>query len=106
MESIEQENNLNQLLESSSELSQDEIRSLLKKLSSSEIAHALESSPPKQRKLFFSLLETNEEGDVLVDLGEEIQQELISKPLSVYDICPDVVDTDMTKGLWQNLPKL
>ena len=61
MESIEQENNLNQLLESSSELSQDEIRNLLKKLSSSEIAHALESSPPKQRKLFFSLLETNEE---------------------------------------------
>ena len=49
MEPIEQENNLNQLLESSSELSQDEIRSLLKKLSSSEIAHALESSPPKQR---------------------------------------------------------
>lgn len=53
MEPKEQENNLNQLLESSSELSQDEIRNLLKKLSSSEIAHALESSPPKQRKLFF-----------------------------------------------------
>ena len=38
----------------------------------------LESSPPKQRKLLFSLLETNEEGDVLADLGEEIQQELVS----------------------------
>ena len=24
----------------------------------------------------------------------------------MYDICPDVVDTDMTKGLWENLPKL
>ena len=42
----------------------------------------------------------------LITYIEELQQELISKPLSVYDICPDVVDTDMTKGLWQNLPKL
>ena len=25
---------------------------------------------------------------------------------SVFDICPDVVDTDMTKGLWEKLPKL
>ena len=36
----------------------------------------------------------------------ELQEELISKPLSVYDVCPDVVDTDMTKGLWEDLPKL
>ena len=36
----------------------------------------------------------------------ELQKELFEKPLSVYDVCPDVVDTDMTKGLWQNLPKL
>jgi len=36
----------------------------------------------------------------------ELQEELLEKPLSVYDICPDVVDTDMTKGLWNNLPKL
>lgn len=42
----------------------------------------------------------------LIEYINELQQELISKPLSVYDVCPDVVDTDMTKGLWQNLPKL
>ena len=28
------------------------------------------------------------------------------KPLSVFDICPDVVDTDMTVGLWEEWPKL
>ena len=106
MESIEQENNLNQLLESSSELSQDEIRSLLKKLSSSEIAHALESSPPKQRKLFFSLLETNEEGDVLVDLGEEIQQELVSN-ISNEELAEAVkeLEPDETVDILQNLPE-
>ena len=42
----------------------------------------------------------------LIEYIEELQQELINKPLSVYDICPDVVDTDMTKGLWQDLPRL
>ena len=106
METIEQENNLNQLLESSSELSQDEIRSLLKKLSSSEIAHALESSPPKQRKLFFSLLETNEEGDVLVDLGEEIQQELVSN-ISNEELAEAVkeLEPDETVDILQNLPE-
>ena len=31
---------------------------------------------------------------------------MVSKPLSVYDVCPDVVDTDMIKGLWKDLPKL
>ena len=36
----------------------------------------------------------------------ELQDELFEKPLSVYDVCPDVVDTDMTKGLWTDLPKL
>ena len=106
MEPIEQENNLNQLLESSSELSQDEIRSILKKLSSSEIAHALESSPPKQRKLFFSLLETNEEGDVLADLGEEIQQELVSN-ISNEELAEAVkeLEPDETVDILQNLPE-
>ena len=106
MEPKEQENNLNQLLESSSELSQDEIRNLLKKLSSSEIAHALESSPPKQRKLFFSLLEIDEEGDVLVDLGEEIQQELVSN-ISNEELAEAVkeLEPDETVDILQNLPE-
>lgn len=42
----------------------------------------------------------------LIAYIEELQQELLTKPLSVYDICPDVVDTVMTKGMWQDLPKL
>ncbi len=42
----------------------------------------------------------------LIEYISELQEELLTKPLSVYDICPDVVDTDMTKGLWNNLPKL
>ena len=42
----------------------------------------------------------------LIEYIEQLQQELLNKPLSIYDVCPDVVDTDMTKGLWEDLPKL
>ena len=106
MESFSEKNNLDQLLDNSSNLSNDEVRSLLNKLSSSEIAHALESSPPKQRKLFFSLLETNEEGDVLADLGEEIQQDLVSS-ISNEELAEAVkeLEPDETVDILQNLPE-
>ena len=42
----------------------------------------------------------------LIKYVSELQEELFNKPLSVYDVCPDVVDTDMIKGMWQGLPKL
>lgn len=42
----------------------------------------------------------------LIEYISELQEELIAKPLAVYDICPDVVDTDMTEGLWETMPKL
>ena len=106
MENFGEKNNLDQLLDNSSDLSNGEVRSLLNKLSSSEIAHALESSPPKQRKLFFSLLETNEEGDVLADLGEEIQQDLVSS-ISNEELAEAVkeLEPDETVDILQNLPE-
>ena len=42
----------------------------------------------------------------LIEYIEDIQQELIKKPLSIFDICPDVVDTEMTEGMWEHWPKL
>ena len=42
----------------------------------------------------------------LIQYISELQDDLVDRPLSVHDVCPDVVDTDMTKGLWENLPKL
>ena len=59
MESFDEKNNLNLLLDNSAELTTEEIRNLLNELSSSEIAHALESSPPKQtkREMYWLILE-------------------------------------------------
>ena len=102
----EKENYLDILLDSDIDLTHDEVKNLLNKLSSSEIAHALESSPPKQRKLLFSLLETDIEGDVLADLGEEIQQDLVSN-ISNDELVEAVkeLETDETVDILQNLPE-
>ena len=78
MENTENKDNLKIILDDASNLSLNQIRRLLNKMTPSEIAHTLESSPPKQRTLLFSLLKTDEEGDVLFELGEEIQQDLVS----------------------------
>jgi len=44
--------------------------------------------------------------EYLIQYVNDLQEELFNKPLSVYDVCPDVVDTDMIKGMWEGLPKL
>ena len=98
--------NLKIILDKSSNLSLNQIRRLLNNMSSSEIAHALESSPPKQRDLLFSLLKTEEEGDVLSELGEEIQQGLISN-ISNEELSEAVKELELDEivDILQNLPE-
>ena len=106
MEEVSNKKNIDIILDDSSNLSINQIKRLLDKMSSSEIAHALESSPPKQRKFLFSLLETNEEGDVLSELGEEIQQDLISE-ISNDELSEAVKELELDEivDILQNLPE-
>jgi magnesium transporter len=106
MDNSESKNNLETIIDESLNLSLNQIRRLLNKMSSSEIAHALESSPPKQRNLLFSLLKTEEEGDVLFELGEEIQQDLISS-ISNEELAEAVKELELDEivDILQNLPE-
>ena len=106
MNDHEKEDNLLIILDEASNLSLNQIRRLLNKMSSSEIAHALESSPPEQRKLLFSLLKTDEEGDVLFELGEEIQQDLVSI-ISDEELIEAVKELELDEivDILQNLPE-
>ena len=90
----------------SKELSLNQIKNILKSMHSSEIAHALESSPPEQRKLLFSLIDTSDEGDVLTELGEEIQQDLLSK-ISNDELSEAVkeLELDEVVDILHNLPE-
>ena len=103
---MKNKDNLKIILDDSLNLSLNQIRDLLSKMTSSEIAHALESSPPRQRDLLFSLLKTEEEGDVLFELGEEIQQDLISN-ISNEELSEAVKELELDEivDILQNLPE-
>ena len=106
MNDSRERNNLNIILDDASDLSLNQIRQLLNRMTAPEIAHALESSPPKQRTLLFSLLKTEEEGDVLFELGEEIQQDLLSS-ISNEELTEAVKELELDEivDILQNLPK-
>ena len=65
--------------ETDKSVSINQIKLKLDAMNPSEIAHAIESSPPNQRKLIWSLLDHDEEGEILTELHDEIQQELLLK---------------------------
>ena len=61
------------------ELSINQIKRILSGMNPSEIAHSLESLPPKERKFLWSLIDIKNEGEIIAELHDEIQQELISE---------------------------
>ena len=67
----EQLDRLNEMM--SKGISSD-MRHMLNKLPAEDIAHLLESSPPKQRSLLWKLVDEDNEGDVLSELNDDIQR--------------------------------
>lgn len=50
---------------------------LISSLTPSELARLLESLPPSERALIWEIVEPEQEGDVLVELAEEVRDGLI-----------------------------
>ena len=61
------------------ESSINQIKRILSGMHPSEVAHSIESLPPKERKFLWSLIDMQNEGEIIAELHEEIQQELISE---------------------------
>ena len=57
----------------------NQIKRILSGMHPSEVAHGIESLPPKERKFLWSLIDTHDEGEIIAELHDEIQQELISE---------------------------
>ena len=57
----------------------NQIKRILSGMHPSEVAHSIESLPPKERKFLWSLIDTQDEGEIIAELHDEIQQELISE---------------------------
>ncbi|WP_372964300.1 magnesium transporter [Marinobacter sp.] len=74
-------------------------------LSPSDIAHLLESSPPRQRALLWNLVDKQLEGDVLQYLGDDIRGYFLSK-LNAQELADMIEDfeSDDLADLLQQLP--
>ncbi|MFT6262007.1 MAG: magnesium transporter [Bermanella sp.] len=75
-------------------------------LQPADVAHLLESSPPKERKLLWELIEDENEGEVLQHLSDELQTWLLNQ-MSVQEVANAMTDLDAddVADLLQNLPK-
>lgn len=81
-------------------------RTINKSLTPSDLAHLLESSPPRQRKIIWQLIEPDFRGDVLQYLNEDVQAYFLSQlnAQEVIDATEDL-DTDDLADILQNLPE-
>jgi len=95
---------INEAIESGS--TKQVARVINKGLSPSDIAHLIESSPPKERALIWRLLEQNLKGEVLQYLSEDIQAHFLSKlnTQEVISVTEDL-DTDDLADILQQLPE-
>ena len=65
---------LEKIQDKSIEPSLNQIKRMVSNMNPSEIAHSLESLPPQERKLLWSMIETHEEGEIISELNDEIQK--------------------------------
>ncbi|MEK9649595.1 MAG: magnesium transporter [Gammaproteobacteria bacterium] len=86
-------------------LSLNQLKKLVDEINPPQIAHALESLPPKERKLLWSLVNPSIEGEILHELNEELQQEMIQdiEPNSLLEMIGEL-ELDEMVDILQTLP--
>lgn len=67
---------LNQALDSGTTI---HMRRLLNSLPATEVAHLLESSPPKMRMVMWQLVDTDHEGEILTYLDDDVQSQFLQQ---------------------------
>ncbi|MEM7692349.1 MAG: magnesium transporter [Pseudomonadota bacterium] len=82
-----------------------DVRRLIRVMEAGEVAHILESSPPRHRQVLWQLLERDQEAEVLNDIGEELRSDFLQAmaPDEVALITEELDDDDIADIL-QELP--
>lgn len=79
---------------------------LNKTLRPSEVAHLIEKSPPKERRLLWSLIHNDIEADVLQELGDDVKAEILSK-MNTSEVLAisESLEPDDLADMMQQLPE-
>jgi magnesium transporter len=82
-----------------------DVRRMLNGLAAPDVAHLLESSPPKFRRIIWNMVEVGREGEVLGELGDELQSAFLSEmdAAEVVQLTEGLEDDDIADIL-QQLP--
>lgn len=97
---------LSEVIRSYGSGSLDETRVLLESLRPPEIAHLLESTPPKVRQVIWRLLDEAEENQILQHLHEDVLNEFVeSMKTEQLAAAADDLDTDDFADILQQLPR-
>lgn len=80
-------------------------RGMLNELTPAEIAHLLESIPPAERNFLWDLVDSEKEGEILIDLNEDIRSSLI-RDMSLQELvnATEGMDVDDMADFIQSLP--
>ncbi|MCG8668680.1 MAG: magnesium transporter [Pseudomonadales bacterium] len=83
-----------------------EVRRMLRAMRPAEVAHLIESSPPRARNILWKLINKDEEGDILQYLNDEIAVDFL-RHRDTQDILDTVEDFDIddVADLLQELPR-
>ncbi|WP_419812636.1 magnesium transporter [Bacterioplanoides sp.] len=82
------------------------VRRMLNAMAAVDIAHLIEGSTPKARKILWELLDKDSEGEVLQHLSDELQSHFLSdmSAAEVADVTADL-DADDVADILQQLPE-
>lgn len=95
-------NELNEALDSGTFI---QVRRLLDSLPSADIADLLEASPPKTRTILWQLIDENRGGEILQDLGDDIQSQfLLEMDTEEVIAATEGLETDDIADILQQLP--
>ena len=94
---------LNQAIDSGSLY---QVRQMIKTLPTAGIAHLLESSPPRTRRVLWQLIDKGAEGEVIQYLHEDLQNDILSElnAEEVAELTVGLEDDDLADIL-QQLPQ-
>ncbi|KAG1654040.1 Magnesium transporter MgtE [Nymphon striatum] len=83
-----------------------QLKRMMNAMHPAEIAHFLESSPPTRRLFLWELIDDKTEGEVLVELGEEVRASLVDE-MESDELIKSVknLDVDDVADLLQSLPE-
>ncbi len=82
-----------------------DVRRMLNGLPAADVAHLLESSPPRFRHILWQLVEVDQEGEVLGELGDELQALFLSQmDAAEVALITEGLEDDDVADILQQLP--